>query len=231
MKYLELNFLCQPAGEWQQDVLIAQLASIGFDTFESTSGGFKAFIPEPNFNPVELETLLLSQDPAFKVDYTTEAIDSQNWNALWESNFQPIFIKDKVCVRATFHARFPEYPIEILIDPKMAFGTGHHQTTSLVMEYLLDESLKGKKVLDMLAAYDAFQLQNRIKPDYSNVGGLQVYNPEIADYEDWYLETEDDYFDDVDDYCEQCERAEELTEFNQSLFEQIDWKKIERMTR
>ena len=149
MKYLELNFLCQPAGEWQQDVLIDQLASIGFDTFESTSGGFKAFIPEPNFNPVELETLLLSQDPAFKVDYNTEAIDSQNWNALWESNFQPIFIKDKVCVRATFHARFPEYPIEILIDPKMAFGTGHHQTTSLVMEYLLDESINGKKVLDM----------------------------------------------------------------------------------
>ena len=90
---------------------------------------------------------------------------------------------------------------------------------------------EGKKVLDMLAAYDAFQLQNRIKQDYSNAGGLQVYNPEIADYEDWYLETEDDYFDDVDDYCEQCEKAEELTEFNQALFEQIDWEKIDRMTR
>ena len=90
---------------------------------------------------------------------------------------------------------------------------------------------EGKKVLDMLAAYDAFQLQNRIKPDYTNAGGLQVYNPEIADYEDWYLETDDDYFDEVDDYCEQCERAEELTEFNQALFEQIDWEKIERMTR
>ena len=90
---------------------------------------------------------------------------------------------------------------------------------------------EGKKVMDILAAYDAFQLQNRIKPDYNNAGGLQVYNPEIADYEDWYLETEDDYFDDVDDYCEQCERAEELTEFYQALFEQIDWEKIERMTQ
>ena len=90
---------------------------------------------------------------------------------------------------------------------------------------------EAKKVLDMLAAYDSFQLQNRIKPDYNNVGGLQVYNPEIADYEDWYLETDDDYFEDVDDYCEQCEKAEELTEFNQYLFEQIDWEKIERMTR
>ena len=59
---------------------------------------------------------------------------------------------------------------------------------------------EGKKVLDMLAAYDAFQLQNRIKPDYSNAGGLQIYNPEIADYEDWYLETEDEFYDDAQDY-------------------------------
>lgn len=90
---------------------------------------------------------------------------------------------------------------------------------------------EGKKVMDILVAYDAFQLQNNIKPDYCNTGGLQVYNPEVADYEDWYLETEDDYFDNINDYCEQCERAEELTEFNQTLFEQIDWKKIERMTQ
>lgn len=90
---------------------------------------------------------------------------------------------------------------------------------------------EGKKVMDLLAAYDMFQLQNNIKPDFCNTGGLQVYNPEIADYEDWYLETGDDYFDNIDDYCEQCERAEELTEFNQTLFEQIDWKKIERMTQ
>lgn len=88
---------------------------------------------------------------------------------------------------------------------------------------------EGKKILDLLAAYDAFQLQNRTKPDYTNAGGLQVYNPEIADYEDWYLETDDDYFDDVDEYCEMCENAEELAEFNQALFDQIDWKKIERM--
>lgn len=98
--------------------------------------------------------------------------------------------------------------------------------------YIPVESVEeGKKVMDLLAAYDMFQLQNNIKPDFCNTGGLQVYNPEIADYEDWYLETDDDYFDNVDDYCEQCEKAEELTEFNQALFEQIDWEKIEKMTR
>lgn len=90
---------------------------------------------------------------------------------------------------------------------------------------------EGKRVMDILAAYDAYQLQNRIKPDYSNVGGLQVYNPETADYEDWYLETEDDYFDDVDEYIESTDKANELEEFTQELFKQIDWKLIERMTR
>ena len=85
--------------------------------------------------------------------------------------------------------------------------------------------------MDILAAYDAFQLQNRVKPDYCNMGGLQVYNPKTAAWEDWYLETEDDYYEDVDEYCEQCEGAEELTAFNQALFEQIDWVEIERMTR
>ena len=90
---------------------------------------------------------------------------------------------------------------------------------------------EGKKVLDILAAYDAFQLQNRIKPDYSNAGGLQIYNPEIADYEDWYLETEDDYFDDVDEYISSTDKADEIDAFTHELFKQIDWEKIERMTK
>lgn len=90
---------------------------------------------------------------------------------------------------------------------------------------------EGKKVLDLLAAYDAFQLENRVKGDYCNVGGLQVFDEEVQDWNDWFMETEEDYFDDVDDYCEQCDNAEELTQFNQALFEQIDWKKIEKMTR
>lgn len=88
---------------------------------------------------------------------------------------------------------------------------------------------EGKRVMDMLAAYDAYQLQNRVKPDYSNVGGLQIYNPEIADYEDWYLETEDDYFDDVDEYLESIGKADKIDEFTNELFKQIDWKLIEKM--
>ncbi|HUH18630.1 50S ribosomal protein L11 methyltransferase [Albibacterium sp.] len=149
MKYLEFDFNCNPSQGWQQDLLIDRLGDTGFDTFEQTEEGFKAYIPEPNFNPIDLETVLLNLDSDFQVSYKLSSIAPQNWNTLWESNFQPIFIKDQVYVRATFHDVRPDYPIEILIDPKMAFGTGHHQTTSLMMEYILEESLEGKSILDI----------------------------------------------------------------------------------
>lgn len=149
MKYLEFDFNCNPSQGWQQDLLIDRLGDTGFDTFEQTEEGFKAYIPEPNFNPIDLETVLLNLDSDFQVSYKLSSIAPQNWNTLWESNFQPIFIKDQVYVRATFHDVRPDYPIEILIDPKMAFGTGHHQTTSLMMEYILEEGLEGKSILDI----------------------------------------------------------------------------------
>ncbi len=83
---------------------------------------------------------------------------------------------------------------------------------------------EGKKVMDLLAAYDMFQLQNNIKPDFCNVGGLQMFVD--GEWEDWYLETEDDYFDDVDEYCKKCERSEEIDNFSKDLFEQIDFKTL-----
>lgn len=90
---------------------------------------------------------------------------------------------------------------------------------------------EGKKVMDILSAYDAFQLQNRIKPDYANAGGLQVYNPETADWEDWYLATEEDFFEAVDEYISSTDNAEMIDNFTHELFAQIDWDKIEQMTR
>lgn len=91
---------------------------------------------------------------------------------------------------------------------------------------------EGKKMLDTLAAYDAFQLQNRIKGDYCNSGGLQIFNEEEQEWNGWYLETEDNYFDNVDEYCESedCGQSEDLKEFTEELFNQIDWEKIKRMT-
>lgn len=87
--------------------------------------------------------------------------------------------------------------------------------------------------MDLLAAYDAFQLQNRIKPDYCNTGGIQIWNEgneDESEWEDWWMETDEDYFDDVDDYCEQYEKADELKDFRSELFKQIDWNKIHEIT-
>lgn len=90
---------------------------------------------------------------------------------------------------------------------------------------------EGKKTLDLLAAYDAFQLQNNVKPDYTNVGGLQMWDEEEQEWNDWYLETDEDYFDDVDEYISSTDKADEIDTFTHELFKQIDWEKIERMTR
>nr|DAR44069.1 MAG TPA: Superinfection exclusion protein [Caudoviricetes sp.] len=87
----------------------------------------------------------------------------------------------------------------------------------------------GKKMMDILAAYDLFQLQNNVKPDYSNVGGLQMWDEEEKEWCDWFMETENDFFEDVDEYCEQCEKSEELKKFNKELYTQIDYNKIQRM--
>nr|DAG16379.1 MAG TPA: Superinfection exclusion protein [Caudoviricetes sp.] len=90
---------------------------------------------------------------------------------------------------------------------------------------------EGKKVMDMLAAYDAYQRQNRIKPDYCNCGGLQMWDEEEKEWCDWYTEEENNYFDNVDDYCKQCGKADELEEFNRQMFAQIDWEKIKKMSQ
>lgn len=84
---------------------------------------------------------------------------------------------------------------------------------------------EGKKFLDVLAAYDAFQLQNNVKPDYCNVGGLQVFDKEEQEWNDWFLETENDAYEDIDKYCDSdsCQIKDELTNFTKELFEQIDW--------
>ncbi len=150
MNYIRLEFTCKTIQDWQQDLLINDLAEIGFDTFEDTDEGFNAFIPAPNFDLSALETLLLQLPEEVDISYQVKNIAEQNWNKVWEENFQPLTIGDRCYVRATFHeSKVNEYPIEIVVDPKMAFGTGHHQTTSLMMEYVLEEDLDKKRVLDM----------------------------------------------------------------------------------
>ncbi|MCW8309734.1 50S ribosomal protein L11 methyltransferase [Sphingobacterium sp. InxBP1] len=149
MKYLEVIFQMLSGEEWQKDLLIADLADIGFDTFEDTESGFAAYIPAANLDLQALETLMLNLDEGIEVNYKVSEIENQNWNKLWESNFNPIEVGEQCYVRATFHDTKPDFPYEIIIDPKMSFGTGHHQTTSMMLQYILEDEFEGKAVLDM----------------------------------------------------------------------------------
>lgn len=129
--------------------MINTLGEIGFDTFEELDFGFKAYIPSADFDEERLGEALLPYRDMFSFSYEINLIPQKNWNEVWESNFEPIEISNKIFVRATFHQPRPEFPYEIVIDPKMAFGTGHHQTTSMMLELMLDGDFCGKKVLDM----------------------------------------------------------------------------------
>ena len=149
MDYYELHFKTQAAEDYQQDLLISGLGEIGFDTFEEVDGGFKAYIPANEFDPEKLEGQLAEFRALFSFSHEVSLVPHQNWNQLWEQNFEPIAIKDQLFVRATFHNPQPGFRYEIIIDPKMAFGTGHHQTTSMMLEWLLENDIAGKKVLDM----------------------------------------------------------------------------------
>lgn len=149
MKYSVANFYCENIQDWQKDLLIDELGSVGFDTFEDKDFGFSAYIPSSNLDISILETVLLNQVDGYQLDYKIEDIEEQNWNVLWESSFEPIIVDDSIYVRATFHEAQPSYKYEIVINPKMSFGTGHHQTTSMMLSYILENNFDDKRVLDM----------------------------------------------------------------------------------
>ncbi|RYD79363.1 MAG: 50S ribosomal protein L11 methyltransferase [Sphingobacteriales bacterium] len=149
MQYIKAIFKFESIEDYQQDLLISDLADLGFDTFEDNENGFTAFVIKDNFNEQELKDLLLNHAEDFQSNYTLEDVADENWNAEWEKNFSPLVIDDVCYVRATFHEPQPSYRYEIVIDPKMAFGTGHHQTTTMVMQYILAADVKNKEILDM----------------------------------------------------------------------------------
>lgn len=149
MNYCELIFTTLPVEDYQQDLLINTLGETGFDTFEELDFGFKAYIQADFFDPQKLNEALSVYREMFSFSYEINLIPHKNWNEVWESNFEPITIGDKIFVRATFHQPKPLYPYEIIIDPKMAFGTGHHQTTAMMLDLMLENNFRNKKVLDM----------------------------------------------------------------------------------
>ncbi len=149
MDYVELQCKITPFSEEIAEILIAELSEIEFESFTQTDDTVFAYIQEPLFCCDNVKDLTVNMLPAFQIEYTHKVIESQDWNAVWESNFQPVIIADKVVIRASFHTDTPTVPFDIVIDPKMSFGTGHHSTTSLMVQQILETDVTDKKVLDM----------------------------------------------------------------------------------
>ena len=147
MNYIEYDFTVSPL-EMGSEILIAELAEVGFDSFVDTPTGIKAYIPKDSWNEQILQDIYLLSNPEFTISYQITEIEQVNWNEEWEKNFSPIVVEDLCTVRANFHP-VPNTRYDIVITPKMSFGTGHHETTYMMLQQLLPLSLEGAKVLDM----------------------------------------------------------------------------------
>ena len=146
--YIAIHCKVNPVQPFSE-ILIAQLAEIGFDMFEEKEDGFDGFIRKENFTESLLDTVEFLQPNDFcSAHWHIEEIASQNWNEEWEKNYPPIKVKN-IYVRAPFHPDASDNELEIIIQPKMAFGTGHHATTAMMMELMLAANIADKHVLDM----------------------------------------------------------------------------------
>ena len=151
MKYFEVTFTNRPCNETVNDVVSALAGEIGFESFVEWENGVQAYIQQSLFDEEALKEMVVNFPlPDVQITYTITEAEDKDWNEEWEKNFfQPIVIGDRCCIHSTFHKDTPKTEYEILINPQMAFGTGHHETTSSIICELLDADLQGKSVLDM----------------------------------------------------------------------------------
>jgi ribosomal protein L11 methyltransferase len=145
--YIQLKLTISPL-ESGQEIALAFLGEMGFESFVETTEGLEAYIQEESWTPDLLDQLYPLVENGLDIGWSLTAIPPENWNAVWESDFQPILIEDQCAVRAHFHAPI-DVPFELVITPKMSFGTGHHQTTHMMLNTLLNNPPKDEVVLDM----------------------------------------------------------------------------------
>ena len=146
MDFIQINVHCDPPF---REILIAEMGELDFETFMDTEVGFEAYIQEENFSHPALQTLFNRYRKQTRIWYELKKIPRENWNEEWEKNYDPIAVGDQIFVRATFHEARPDVPYEIIINPQMSFGTGHHETTHQLLALQLEVEHKGKKVLDV----------------------------------------------------------------------------------
>ncbi len=148
MEYTELSVDVSSLSEELKDWIMAELSVADFESIMEEENQIKAYIPSQSFEDGNLEALkkLLESN---HLEMKVKQIPFQNWNSEWEKNYDPVVIQDRVHIRADFHPKLPDMEHELLINPKMSFGTGHHQTTELMILYCLDTDFNQKRVLDM----------------------------------------------------------------------------------
>lgn len=149
--YYKLSFKIQPYCTDAADLLAAFLADTGFETFVEAPGGLAAYIIADSLDENQLKEIIADFPMPGEISWTKELIPHQDWNSEWEKKyFKPLLLCDGKCVvHSSFHKDYPKAELDLTIDPKMAFGTGHHATTSMMASYLFDQDIRGKKVLDM----------------------------------------------------------------------------------
>ncbi|WP_405568339.1 50S ribosomal protein L11 methyltransferase [Polaribacter sp. Asnod6-C07] len=145
--YIEYNFTVMPK-EPATEILIAELGNVGFESFVENENGVTAYIQKDEYSDDILNDIFVLNSDEFQIEYQKKEVAQTNWNAEWEKNFTPIQVDELVSVRAPFHEN-PNLKYDIVIEPKMSFGTGHHETTHMMIQHLLQLDLENKSVLDM----------------------------------------------------------------------------------
>jgi len=145
--YISYSFTVEPKDPGTE-ILIAELGEAGFESFVENENGVVAYIQQTDWNDHVLDDIFILKSDEFSISFEKEIIEQTNWNSEWEKNFNPIQVDDLVSIRATFHEN-PNLKYDIVIEPKMSFGTGHHETTHMMVQHLLELDLTNKKTLDM----------------------------------------------------------------------------------
>lgn len=150
MEYIELSIKIESEVKDITEIISAELAELGFESFQEEEGGLNAYIPSTNFNFDEVKELYIFHNKylgEFELSHTL--YKDKNWNEYWEKNFQPVLVENQLLIRAPFYEKNNSVKHEIILEPKMSFGTGHHATTYLVLQEMMNIEMEGKEVLDI----------------------------------------------------------------------------------
>jgi len=183
MDYLEFKITCV---EEFREILIAELAEIGFDSFLETETGIDAYAPESDFDREAFDQLIESYRDSAEITLTESKMPKVNWNEEWEKNYDPIAVDELVYVRASFHESQPGFQHEIVINPKMSFGTGHHATTFQMLRHQGELDHQGKRVLDVGSGTGILAIMAHL------LGASEV---EAFDIDDWCVDNGNENFD------------------------------------